>query len=60
MTTQEEIKRAKQNIAERYDKRNWNDVLSDYAYEMGVSEVIGFEELMDMVTEEVLTNYIKL
>lgn len=42
---------AKQTVAEIYGKEDWKDVLRDYEYGLGISKIIGFEELMDKVAE---------
>ena len=42
---------AKQAVAEMYSKEDWAEVLKDYEYGLGISKMIGFEELMDKVAE---------
>ena len=42
---------AKQIVAEQFGKNDWKCVQCDYEYGMGISKLIGFEELMDKVAE---------
>lgn len=41
----------KELVAKKYNKESWNNIQRDYEYGMGVSKLIGFEELMDIVAE---------
>jgi hypothetical protein len=41
----------KNEIAETYGKDDWNDVLQDFEYGLGISKMIGFEQLMDEVAK---------
>lgn len=42
---------AKQIVAEKFGKNDWDCVKRDYEYGMGISKLIDFEELMDKVAE---------
>ena len=53
------LDQAKQLVAERFSKENWESVVKDYDYALGISSFIGFEQIMEMVAETYKTNGLK-
>lgn len=49
--SKQNLEKAKETIAARF-RKTWSDIHKDYEYGLGISKLMGIEELMEMVAEE--------